>query len=80
MAPGYEAVFAPLVVAADVDEQSATGLGVERLGRRWAAWQRGPGVGEQLIDGLRGAPLDLMLIANRWSRPHPRCTNVHGGP
>jgi hypothetical protein len=49
---GDQAVFAPLVVAADVDEQSAVGLGVECLGRGGAVRQRGPGLGEQLIDGL----------------------------
>src|SRR5215472_18517904 len=73
---GYEAVFAPLVVAADVDEQSAAGLGVERLGRRWAAWQRGPGVGEQVIDGLRGAALDHVgppdrVVPSRLASPAP---------
>jgi hypothetical protein len=38
---GDEAACAPLIVAADVDEQRATGLGAERLGRRWAVRQRG---------------------------------------
>jgi hypothetical protein len=49
---GDQAVFAALVVAADVDQQSATGLGAEGLGGRWAAWQCDPGLGEQLVDGL----------------------------
>jgi SnoaL-like domain len=51
---GDQAV-APLVVAADVHQQGAIGLGVECLGGRGAVWQHGPGLGEQLIDGLWGA-------------------------
>jgi hypothetical protein len=50
-----QAVFAPLVVAADIDEQGAAGLGAGCLGSRGAVRQRGPGLGEQLIDGLGDA-------------------------
>jgi hypothetical protein len=75
---GDQAVFAALVVAADVDQQSATGLGTEGLGGRWAAWQCGPGLGEQLIDGLRGAapgataaPGDITIRGLAWSGAAP---------
>ena len=46
--------LAPLVVAADVDQEGTAGLGAECLGRGGAVRQHGPGLDEQLIDGLRG--------------------------
>jgi hypothetical protein len=43
-----------LVVAADVHQEGAAGLGVECLGGGGAVRQHGPGLGEQFIDGHRG--------------------------
>ena len=50
---GDQAV-APLVVAADADQQSAAGLRVQGFGGRGTVRQHSPGLGEQLIDGLGG--------------------------
>jgi hypothetical protein len=80
---GDQAVPAPLVVFADVDEQGAAGLGVECLGGRWAVRQRGPGPGEQLIDGLRGAASGhvrsprsggVVRLSPRWQPLQPVCS------